>query len=105
MKKVFKISFLIVIGIAFWFGMSDNYFNKQHSLFTKYDIENQQSSSDKDAHQNSFSFDDEENHFDKKIDTLFPFFCRNSSAKEFILLNEQILSTFSVSIWQPPKIS
>jgi hypothetical protein len=105
MKKTVRISFVLIVGICFWFGISENYLSKHHSLFTQYDIENQQSSSDKDAPQNLFSFDEVENHFDKQIDTLFPYFCKNSSAKEFILLNEQILSAFSVSIWQPPKIS
>jgi hypothetical protein len=104
MNVLFKISVLSIFSIVIWFCIADNYLSAQNISAGKIDMENNQSQ-ENNSHQNTFSFDDEENHIDKNIDSLFALCFTFSLSKKYILFNEQISSTFSVVIWQPPKIS
>lgn len=105
MKKSFKISFVLIVGICFWFGISENYLSKHHSLFTQYDIENQQSSSDKDALQNILSLEEEDFHNDT-FNNLQESYCFKSFFyQKYFISDLNFKFAFPVIIWQPPRIS
>lgn len=105
MKKSFKISFVLIVGICFWFGISENYLSKHHSLFTQYDIENQQSSSNKEAHQNIFSIEEEDFQNDT-FNNLQETYCFKLFYYQKYFTSElDFPLAFPFIIWQPPRIS
>lgn len=105
MKRTLKISFVLILGICFWLGISENYLSKQLSMFTKYDIENQQSSSDKDANQISFSFEEEDFHNDTFSDSPDCFCLKSYYFQKYYISEQHFPLAFPHIIWQPPKLS
>lgn len=103
MKKVFNISFVLIISVSMYLAYADNYFSKQHPLFAGYDIENQQSSADNTSQQNILSIEEEDNHKDNFSNSQINFCLRTFYYQKYYITNYYTPLAFPALVWQPPR--
>jgi len=103
MKNFSKISFLILIMLALWLGIANNYISAQSVLAAKTNIE-KNIPEDNNTQQNTVCYEDEELYNDTYEETIFTYSFNIIFCKSKFKFIEQIPSFFYSKIWQPPKV-
>lgn len=105
MKKMFNISFVLIIIVSLYFAYADNYLSKQHAMFAGYDIENQQSSTNNTSQQNILNLEEDDNHKDTFSNPLISFCLKSFYYQKFYIPNYFSPLAFPALVWQPPRHS